>query len=182
MRSLALIHDHVDVRLPVRDGGVGAALAAGDGRVALDQGRHLLAFEFDAEGEWSHVEEKQVRGGARDQVCATTKTTSGEDTALDSCPDGNGLVWVYGLAEIQTSLEEVPQGVLQGENPRGTTDQDTIAHVVEGKPGVFQDRLDRVHAPVEEGLVQSIKGLPSEGQGHINVLRQALHLDGGGRG
>ena len=181
---LALVDDNVDLRLPISDRRVRARFAAGDGGVALDQGRHELALQFNAERQRGDVQQEEVGGGLALQILAAAGAAAGQDVSLHGGADRHGLVGMDGLAQVEPSAEEGVERRLQERDAGGSADEDDGGNVGQLHVGIDQYRLDGVDAALEQQAVELLELLPGERGGVVQVAEQRIDLDlcGLGRG
>eukprot|EP00128_Syssomonas_multiformis_P003280 Colp12_sorted_trinity150504_noHs@20875 len=174
--ALTLVHDNVDLSLPVLASGVLAGLHAGDGGVAGDKGRHHLALKLDTEGEGGHIEQHQVGADALEGGSATD-TAGSEDGTLHGGTVGDGLIGVDGLAQLDAAVEEGGQLLLEGRDAGGAADQHHVTDGVNGGASVAKHGLDGVNALGEVGLVELLEDGASDGHVEVLAVNEGIELN-----
>ena len=98
---------------------------------------------FDSEGKRSDVEQEDVLD------------VTGEDGALDSCTDRNGLVWVD--TAVWLLVEEVLHGFADLGDTRGSTNHEDLIDLILGQGRVLKAGLKRLEGLVDLSLDQALE-------------------------
>mmetsp|Transcript_31404 Transcript_31404/g.76977 ORF Transcript_31404/g.76977 Transcript_31404/m.76977 type:complete len:194 (+) Transcript_31404:327-908(+) len=103
--TLPLVNAHVDLRLIVLERRKRVALAARDGRVALNNGRHDLPLRLDPQAEGGHIEQKKVCPRVPASRDSPRAHGACENRRLDRRAVSHGLIRVYAAAELLATEE-----------------------------------------------------------------------------
>ena len=124
----------------------------------MNQPSEDASHGFDSEGKGSDVKQEDVLD------------VTGEDGALDSCTDGNGLVWVD--TAVWLLVEEVLHGFADLGDTAGAADHDHFIDLVLGQGRVLEAGLKWLESLVNLCLYEALKLGTSHL--HIQVLRSSV--------
>ena len=101
--------------LVIRSGGENLGLLGRDGGVSFDDLGGNAAQSFQAEGQWSNVQQQQ------------TFYLASQNAALDSCTNSNALIWVDALEWVLAG--DSLNCILYCWDTGGTADQQNLVQV-----------------------------------------------------